>query len=385
MKKSTLLKKKNVVAVGYGFKRSKGLRKKIHNFIKKLKGEKSILVFVEKREDLESLSAKDIVPKEFDGMETDVIEVGIIEPLRRVTLRPIYGGISAMWEGGTACTLGAIIFKNGKPYGLSNEHCFNPWWNGAKKGDKILQASPLDGGRNPKDIIAEIVDDKKRLVLDGKTKNIFDTSIQPINADIETIELYQDTIGKFEPEPDFVKAGEEVQKHGRTTFFTKTRVIATDVDGSIYYDRATNKLGIFENQIMLNNGGNWNFVNGGDSGSLVLNMKKRPIGQVYGGSSLVVLVAPIVPIMQEFGFTFDKDGVVPEKPVQKYYVSAGKDWYIEPVIGKTKTKVRLNLRTEPRVHASTLVETLPIGKEINIVRYVGRVGEWEWCEITLDK
>ena len=381
--KKDLLKNKNVVAVGYGYKQSKGFKKKFQNFLKRRRGEKSVLVFVEKKEDIKALSTEDIIPKECEGMETDVIEIGVIEPMRRVTLRPIYGGISSMWQGGSACTLGAVGYQKGKRAVMSNEHCYNPWWKGAKKGDKILQASPQDGGTVTRSAIAEIVDDKKRLVLDGKTKNIFDTSIQPLYDSIEATELFQEEIGTFNPEPDTVKVWDEVQKHGRTTFYRKARVLATDVVGSIYYNRDDNLLGVFENQIMVDNGGTWNFVNGGDSGSLVLNMKKRPIGQVYGASPTIALVAPIIPIMQEFGFTFSKDGVIPEKPEEKLYVSAGRDWYISLPIGKTKTTVRLNLRTEPRVHASTLVKTLPVGTEIEVVKYVGKLGGYEWLQIKI--
>jgi hypothetical protein len=64
-----------------------------------------------------------------------------------------------------------------------------------------------------------------------------------------------------------------------------------------------------------------------------------------------------------------------------YYVALGKEWYVQPVIGKAVTTVNLNYRSEPIVQPRTRIGTLPAGTEINIVEYRGRTGGFEWVKI----
>lgn len=382
-----LLKYQNVNACGYGYKKSKGFFKNIKNSFNKLIGKKSIIVFVSKKVSKDEISPLEMIPKELDGKTTDVIEIGEIELLSNGrTLRPVVGGCSAMIESSSACTIGAVVYKNGKPYGLSNQHCFWRWWEGGKKGDKILQPSPADGGSSKK-AIATLDCEEHKLILDGKTQNLFDTSLQPLDEGIEYEYLKQYGIGDFEAEPDDMKVGDVVHKQGRTSYHTEGKVLATDVIASIYYDRGQGLLGIFKGQTFVENT-KWRFVRGGDSGSLVLK-GKRPVGQVFGGTSVIAIVSPIKPIMEAFNFTFSPintppDETEPEEPtITTRYVALGKDWkacYVKPLGEEYEILVSLNVRTEPKISKETLIETLPKGTRVK-AEYFGKVGNYYWLKL----
>ena len=62
-------------------------------------------------------------------------------------------------------------------------------------------------------------------------------------------------------------------------------------------------------------------------------------------------------------------------------MALGQTWYVDPI--KQETTVNLNLRTEPRVAQSTLVRTLPKGTKLVLKNYIGKRGNWEWCEVEL--
>jgi hypothetical protein len=108
-----------------------------------------------------------------------------------------------------------------------------------------------------------------------------------------------------------------------------------------------------------------------------------PLVQTFSGSDTVACFNQVQRSLDWIEMTYGLELFLEAPTEKKYYVSAGKNWYIEPKPGTYKTKVRLNLRTEPRVHPSTLVKTLPIGTNIEVVKYIGRVGEWEWCEVLI--
>lgn len=295
-----LLEKKNVVGVGVGPKNGDG--------------EESIVVLVEKKESLSALDEGNMIPESIDGVKTDVIETGPIVPLAKGQhadrCRPVFGGISAIWKKGTACTLGAIVWKDGKPYALMNTHCGIPHWKGAKVGDDIVQPSPNDGGRKTgsRDVIGKSTEMYKELILDGQTPNKFDACLVELDKDIDVKELYLEGIGEIEGRPATVSVGEEVTKSGRTTGVGSAKVLLMNATVRVDYGSG---VGVFPGQIIVENN-NEHFTAGGDSSSLVINKEKRPVGQIYAGSDTIGIFCPIQPIMDEFGFSFSKEPLPPE-------------------------------------------------------------------------
>ena len=71
--RQSLLKKKNVIGVGIGYREKGGQRT----------GEKAIIVFVTKKENLRQLDRSEIVPQFVQGQRVDVIEIGEVRFLKR--------------------------------------------------------------------------------------------------------------------------------------------------------------------------------------------------------------------------------------------------------------------------------------------------------------
>lgn len=142
----SLLAKPNVVGVAVGLKNQVG--------------EPSVVVLVEQKLPLAALSADAMVPKEIDGVRTDVVEVGYLRAYAspRDRFRPeIPCGVSIGHYKITAGTLGAIVTdtQTGEKLILSNNHVLANS-NNALVGDAILQPGPADGGQNPGDLVARL-------------------------------------------------------------------------------------------------------------------------------------------------------------------------------------------------------------------------------------
>lgn len=145
--KDDLIKKKNVVGVGVGYKEKGGSRT----------NQPCITVLVERKVGESELSAIDLIPSLVDGVLTDVIEVGKIEAQQARTdrWRPVPGGVSIGHPNVTAGTLGTVVrdAETGERMILSNNHVMANS-NNAAFGDSILQPGVHDGGQEGPDTIA---------------------------------------------------------------------------------------------------------------------------------------------------------------------------------------------------------------------------------------
>lgn len=343
-----ILDRKNVVGVGVGKKITNGEQT----------NEDSILVFVEKKADPSVLSTKDLVPEEIDGVKTDVIEVGKLRPMsHRQKQRPVYGGISAIHYKGTACTLGAIVYRGEKAYALQNAHCGYPHWQGAQKGDPILQPSPMDGGQSS-DVIGN-ASEVEEIKFDG-TSNLMDACLVELTVDAEP--LKQDSYDVPVSENSMtVSVGEEVIKSGRTTGHQAAKVIAVDVTAQVYYD---DKVAIFTNQIITENEGR-RFISGGDSSSLVCNKEGRPVGLVFAGSDRVGIFTPIQPVIDRFNITFTprkNEGYIALKKLtnKRDYVEIHAEFAKKGNVGNLD--YHLNLRREGSVFGEKFTTLKPSTK-----------------------
>lgn len=364
-----ILKKANVVGVGVGLKQIKG----------KLTKKKVILVFVEKKKDLPELMAVDVIPKKIDGCRTDVVETGELWEMQeemqdRNRYRPAPGGCSAMHSKGSACTLGCIVYKNGKTYLLGNQHCYLPKYKGIEEGAPILQPSPYDGGK----IEDKIAIASETVEFDLDEYNLIDAALaEVINPNDVKQEILD--IGRISPEMAEVKPGEEVQKRGRTSLHTKTRIIAVNVTALVNYRMADgNKETIkFKDQIFTQP-----FVEGGDSSSLTLNMKNppNPIGLVFAGSDKVSILNKIQNVQKLLGFDFKS----PFQPTEGWMVEK----YLKPIykfrLGQLVTPTgKLNVRATPSLKGQILTTLNPGTKlEIQDKKYI-LADNWKWWKVKI--
>jgi len=187
-------------------------------------------------------------------IETDVVEIGVIRALEdnRQKVRPLISGISANHYNGGACT-GSFFFKDRETKEVlysGNCHCFAREGK-AKIKDKIIQPSSLDGGtledtighlvkyvpiyyNHYNCIFREALHKLIRLFKQAKPNRI-DKAWCSIAVPF-TVQVFPSLkiSGKAIPH-----IGETIWKIGRTTGFTKGKVIDTDWAGKVEYSRGT--------------------------------------------------------------------------------------------------------------------------------------------------
>ncbi|MFW6287225.1 MAG: hypothetical protein ACOC2J_00570 [bacterium] len=317
--RSSLLRKMNVVGVGYGIKEKNGERT----------GEDAVIILVKEKLPERKMKKKDLLPHRIDDCQTDVIEIGELSfhTERTGKLRPAQPGISIGHYKISAGTLGAIVRdkKTGSPLILSNNHVLANITNGkdnrSKKGDPIIQPGSYDDGNNPDDIIAyleryvpihrgegepecqvAIAVEKLanfiihfirpyynfKLFKQGKN-NLVDCAVAKPNSD-QLINPRILEIGEIrglkEAEVDM-----EVQKSGRTSGLTRGKVVA--VDATVNVRMSETESANFEDQFITTP-----ISKAGDSGSLVLDMDNNAIGLLFAGSEKATVCNKISNVIQ---------------------------------------------------------------------------------------
>lgn len=369
---------KNVNAYGLGYKKSRSVYKKIKNFLNRIRGKKALIYFVEKKVPKEELAPADLIPERMGNMETDVVEIGELHLMQglphRQKYRPLVAGISGMWERGTAGTIGAVVFKNGAPHILTNEHIAHPYWQGAKQGDVFMQPSPYDNTIHT-DVRVGIIKYPpliKFATPENPAYNDFDAHLVPLDAGIPYEPLKQLTIGDYNPEPKEHFAGMEVQRDGRTNGYKKGRVLATNVVAQVWMDKQKGLLANFKNQVFYENK-DFVFVNGGDSGTLVIDTQKNPVGLIFAASNTVAIGTPIKNIMSGLQFTFSP-------PINEGYIALCENALVSFPKGEYITRVMLNLRSQPNLKGKVLT-TLPAGTKVEAVEFLQEADGWFWAKV----
>ena len=275
---SALLSRANVVGVGIGEKIKDGMPQ----------GRLCVKVYVEKKIAKAQLPKKDLIPQKLLPVETDVEEVGkIVAQGNSGRYRPAPGGVSLGHYRITAGTLGCLVKdkNSGKFFILSNNHVLANS-NNAKKGDPILQPGPYDGGKKPKDTIGYLENWVE--IEFGKEANSVDAALaEPKNINLVKSEIMLIGLPRGVAK---AKLGMPIQKSGRTTGYTTGKIKDISATVKVNYD---NQVALFRNQIIATS-----MSQGGDSGSLVLDMKKRAVGLLFAGSEAVTILNPISEVCQ---------------------------------------------------------------------------------------
>jgi hypothetical protein len=314
-----LLARKNVVAVGIGYKATGG----------RLTDRRAIVCSVVAKRPPAALAAEDLIPEAVDGVPTDVVQSGPISALGLHTTRqrPAPGGVSVGHTSITAGTLGCLVRQGGRLHILSNNHVLANS-NDAAVGDAILQPGPADGGRASADRIGQLAawvpiafdagggdggpsdcgiarfaadalnlaaaaigsGTRLRAVRVGAgagaaaAENLVDAAIASLDDDGSVLPEILD-IGRI---AGVVEAalGAPLKKSGRTTGFTTGTVLQTDVTVRVSY--GTNRIATFTDQLMAGE-----MSQGGDSGSAVLDDQNRIAGLLFAGSTNTTVISRI--------------------------------------------------------------------------------------------
>jgi len=293
-----LFARENVVGVATGHK-IKGDRDT---------GDICVTVFVSQKLDKALVKADDLVPATVSGFKTDVVETGEIfagqngevamkeelgiEVLKQ-RVRPAKGGYSVGHYRITAGTIATCVYDlepfPGIPpryYILSNNHVLANS-NNARIGDPILQPGPYDGGNVPGDIIARLY---RFVPIKWHTSssiplNLVDAAIAV--GDFHNLDREIYWIGYVKQVKSNPRVGDLVEKTGRTTNFTTGKIIATNATVDVNYGGG--RVARFARQIMTTN-----MSAGGDSGSLVCDIKEGAVGLLFAGSSTVTVINSIL-------------------------------------------------------------------------------------------
>lgn len=289
-----LLAKKNVIGVDIADKVTDG----------KNTGQLSIVVFVEDKQPTSKLSAADRVPKEIDGVPTDVQQMTVelqgpsmqlvddVTPqVDTTTYAVLHGGISMgplrsvyltppdVTSAGYyifAGTLGAMVRDrgNGATMALTNFHvaCVNNTWS---VGDRMVQPSLLDGGSSSNQFgsltRATLSDDVDGSVVTVDTGRSTTPSVQDIG----------DVAGHTA-----ATVGAAVRKRGRTTELTYGTVISTDFTVTINYGSDVGSRTLHHQiRVQTDTSRSARFSDHGDSGSVVMDNNRMVVGLLFAGSS----------------------------------------------------------------------------------------------------
>jgi len=271
----------NVVGIGVGKKVNNGRKTE----------DLSIVISVIKKYEERRLRRDELIPKEIDGIPTDIIETGIIRAQTR--RRPAFGGCSIGHYEITKGTFGCLVKKNNQIFILSNNHVLANL-NNANIGDSVLQPGnndiPLIYKFLPKNCklkkykIAELME---FIPLDFTgAYNIVDAAIaKPINNSIvnSNIENIGPPSGTITSDIDM-----KVKKCGATTDLTRSVIMQTDFSGRVEYNNSV--YAKFDKQLVANH-----MCDPGDSGAVVLkdDDTNRICGLFFAGSDKVTIINPI--------------------------------------------------------------------------------------------
>ncbi|MGL6106308.1 trypsin-like peptidase domain-containing protein [Romboutsia sp.] len=251
-------------------------------------------VMVIKKVGKEELQTHEIIPKEYKGIPTDVVEVGEIYAHGNTgKIRPAQGGYSIGVVGTFIVgTLGCLV-SNGtgsalKTYILSNNHVI-ALENTAPIGSLILQPGQADGGINPGDGIANLSSFVPVNFSGGN--NLVDCAIaQVISTTLVSSQIV--SIGNITGIASAIVGG-FVQKSGRSTSYTTGTI--QSINTTLLVNYSGGKQATFIRQLVASS-----MSQVGDSGSIVLDSSNRAIGLIFASSTSITALNDIRDVLKSF-------------------------------------------------------------------------------------
>jgi len=310
-----LMKKPNVVGVGTGFKSSGGRRT----------GDLCIVALVSQKIPRAGLEKSALIPREIDGVATDVIQVGFLRAHQKRTdrWRPALGGVSIGHYQVTAGTLGCVVRDNasGARLILSNNHVLANS-NDAQAGDPVLQPGTADGGRAPADTfanlerfcplaftdapstcgvanfyadlgnaLARLLGSKHRVQVSYSNPQAVNRVDAALARPLNDADLLDEILEIGAPTGTAAAAlGMGVRKSGRTTGLTTGQIVVIDATLEISYGE---RKASFEGQLVSTP-----MSQPGDSGSLLVAADSlAAVGLLFAGSDQATIFNPIQDVL----------------------------------------------------------------------------------------
>jgi len=238
------------------------------------------------------------LPRSLDGVPVSVVTTGQIRatpvtadapawPLAAAHVdatgsfsRPVPIGVSSGNQGECSVgTIGARVKSGNATYALSNNHLY-ALENKAPLGSKVLQPGRADlncaSGSNA---MLGPLSKFATIQFSTSAKNKVDAAIAA--APIANLDRSTPSDGYGTPSATIVAAAlnQTVRKYGRTTGLTTGTVVGLNAMLNVGYSSGTAR---FVGQITIKSKGQ--FSRGGDSGALIVDANRRPVGLLFAGT-----------------------------------------------------------------------------------------------------
>jgi hypothetical protein len=220
---------------------------------------------------------------------------------------PLAIGSSIGHYRSTAGTLGFFARRaaDGAAGIVSNNHVLAAEDLGAE-GDEILCPGPADRGRRPIDVVARLAGSYPRLKKKSQTA---DCAFARLTQGVRYDPIALGPLQRLSPIPAPVDGQRAVEKIGRTTGHTRGKITAFDLeDIDVDYSFGATR---FSGSIEVESIDTSPFTRAGDSGSLVFNADRQPLGLVYACSLVggtfdngLTYLNPIDSVLNALGITF---------------------------------------------------------------------------------
>jgi len=224
------------------------------------------------------------------------------------------GGSAQDLANGFCCsgTLGALVAKGSTQYILSNSHVFAgdvvSGGNGrtSQIGDDVTQPGLIDANcQASQTLIVADVSTLSTTFPPNSTPNV-DCSIAQVRAGMVRTDGSILGVGTISSSTVAASVGQAVKKSGRTTGLTRSTVNSINVTVQVgYTDECAggSYTKTYTGQIFVNNR---RFLQGGDSGSLMVEdvtTNPRAVGLLFAGSSSIAVANPIGSVLSHLGAT----------------------------------------------------------------------------------
>jgi hypothetical protein len=296
----------NVVGVGIGRKFVKG----------KATAKTVVRLYVDKKIAASAIPKAHLLPEEINGVETDVIEAGAFfafaTAAAAAAVAPQQGRFRPAKPGSSigfkflppddrfvmAGTFGALVAKGNDRFVLSNNHVLANE-NRQPLGSAIYQPGLLDGGDPTTDEIAKLT---QFVRLQPNAPNTVDCAIAKLDGPKLATATFLPSVGKLKSgTPLVATANQAVMKVGRTTRYTTGVIFDLSADVKVGYDIGTLQ---FTDQILIKSTTSKPFSAAGDSGSLIVDKKKKqPVGLLFAGSTQFTIANHIGDVLSALGVT----------------------------------------------------------------------------------
>lgn len=282
--------RENILGIGIGEKVTNG----------RFTGQPCITFHVLSKVHNDELKEDARIPKEIDGVPTDVIVSRVGYPLQAQP-KPMQPGESIRNIRGGAGTLGCLVARGRDLCLLSNNHiialsndgvCRNPAHG--VDGDRIMYEVTLTTGATEEFSIGYLFDFPSIFFNSGE--NGVDCAIAV--TDPSVVDPANVKLGRIDSRPSPPTLGAPVQKFGRHGYSSgHIRYLEQPVD----LDYGAKGVARFVGQILIEGSGGGAFATRGDSGALVVDLNNRPVGLIFGGVGGFTVATPIKAVLDRLG------------------------------------------------------------------------------------